>query len=66
MCGAIIDTWPKDGNIGGATMATKDSISATMYTDETDTVPLDRVKAMIQNDISENGDGGDSDAGGDE
>ena len=54
--GATIDTWPQDG----------DSVGATTSTNETDTVPLDKVKAMIHNDIAENGDGGDSDAGGDE
>ena len=52
--GATIDTWPQDGN----------SVGATTATDKTDTVPLDKVKAMIQNDIAENGDGGNSDAGG--
>ena len=52
--GATIDTWPQDG----------DSVGATTATDDTDTVPLDKVEEMIQNDIAENSDGGDSDAGG--
>ena len=73
--GATIDTWPRDGNSVGATTATGDrigvttdtgnSIGATTATDETDTVPLDKVEAMIQNDIAENGDDGEFDAGGD-
>ena len=53
--GATIDTWPQDGN----------SIGASTASAETDMVPLDKVEAMIQNDIAENGDGGDSDTGGD-
>ena len=49
----------------GATTATDDSIGATTATNKTDTVPLEKVEAMIQNNISENGDGDDYDAGGD-
>ena len=62
--GAAIDTWPQDGNSVGATTSTDNSIGATTATDETDTVPLEKVEAMIQNGIAENGDGGNSDAGG--
>ena len=64
--GANIDTCPQDGDSVGATTATDDSIGATTATNETDMVPLDKVEAMIQNDIAENRDGGDSNAGGDE
>ena len=53
--GATIDTWSQDG----------DSVGTATATDKADTVPLEKVEAMIQNDIAENGDGGDSDAGGD-
>ena len=42
-----------------------DSVGASMATAKIDTVPLDKVEAMIQNYITENGDDGDSDAGGD-
>ena len=53
--GVTIDTWPQDS----------DSIGVSTATAEMATVPLDKVEAMIQNDISENGNGGKSDAGGD-
>ena len=53
--GATIDKWPQYG----------DSVGASTATAETDTVPLDKVEAMIQNNIAENGNGGESDAGGD-
>ena len=52
---ATFETRSQDGDIVGASMATA----------KTDTVPLDKVEAMIHNDIAENGDGDDSDAGGD-
>ena len=63
--GATIDTWPQDGDRVGTNTSTDDSIGATTATDETDTVTLDKVEAIIQNDIADNGNGGDSDAGGD-
>ena len=63
--GATIDTWPQDGNSIGMATATDDSIGANTATNETDTVLLDKVEAMIQNNIAENGDGDDYDAGGD-
>ena len=53
--GATIDTRPQDG----------DSVGASTATAETDTVPLEKVETMIHNDIAENGNGDDYDAGGD-